>query len=121
MTTNLSTSRNARATDVSGSTPIGKTIWTISMSSSTTTNARAARSAMPSVASAAAVVVDARRAPEAVAPHAADIPHRGIQAVAAVVPAAMTMIIIHLSAVAVEAVGDSFWDSLREEIYQKAQ
>ena len=46
--------------------------------------------------------------------------HREIQAVVAVAPAVMRMIIIHLAA-AVEAAGDDvLWDTLRVEIYQKS-
>ena len=83
------------------------------------TTAQAARSATPSVVSAAAVAVlkVVRR----------EVAHREvrlqeIQAEVAVAPAAMTMIIMLRAAVAVEVAGDSFlWDSLREEIYQKSQ
>ena len=88
------------------------------------TTVQAARSATPSVVSAAAVaVLKVVRREVAVR----EVAHREvrlqeIQAVVAVAPAAMTMIIMPRVAVAVEAAGDSFlWDSLREEIYQKSQ
>ena len=88
------------------------------------TTAQAVRSATPSGASAAAVaVLKVVRREEAVQEEAhQEARLRGIQAVVAVAPAAMTMIIMPRAAVAVEVAGDSFlWDSLREEIYQKSQ
>ena len=88
------------------------------------TTAQAARSATPSGASAAAVAVlkvDRREVEVREEAHR-EARLRGIQAVVAVAPAAMTMIIMLRAAVAVEVAGDSFlWDSLREEIYQKSQ
>ena len=83
------------------------------------TTAQAVRSATPSGASATAVaVLKVVHREEAVQ----EARLRGIQAVVAVAPAAMTMIIMPRAAVAVEVAGDSFlWDSLREEIYQKSQ
>ena len=88
------------------------------------TTAQAASSATPSVVSAVAVAVlkVVRREEEVREEAHREVLRQEIQAVVAVAPAAMTMIIMPRAAVAVEAAGDSFlWDSLREEIYQKSQ
>ena len=73
------------------------------------TTAQAARSATPNGASAAAVaVLKVVRREEAVQEEAhREARLRGIQAEVAVVPAAMTMIIMPRAAVVVEAAGDS--------------
>ena len=94
------------------------------------TTARAASSAMPSVASVPRKAAEARHR-EAVAQEVArrevvvleavqEALHRESRGVAAVVPAAMRTTSMHRAAV-VEAVGDDvLWDTLRVEIYQKS-
>ena len=74
------------------------------------TTAQAARSATPSVVSAVAVAVlkVVRREEEVREEAHREVRLQEIQAVVAVAPAAMTMIIMPRAAVAVEAAGDSF-------------